>query len=152
MSKADRSNISPGCIMNMHIAHLVSLPGRLNIQHSFCLSLVMNTEYKALLCNEVLVHEYLIRDVVGVKSAQRPCMAIFTSCMSTLFFFFSDLGIATTTSNWFFLSRSHCGSIIFLLLPFFFPLSLSLLSCVFVVKLHAKYEPLVRHSPHGAPR
>jgi len=88
--------------MNMHIAHLVSLPVRLTIQHSFCLILVMNTEYKALLCNEALVHEYLICDAVGVKSAQRPCMAIFTSCLSTLFFF-SDLDVATTTSNWVFL-------------------------------------------------
>lgn len=133
--------------MNMHIAHLVSLPVRLTIQHSFCLSLVMNAEYKALLCNEVLVHEYLICDAVGVKSAQRPCMAIFTSCLSTLFF--CDLDIATTTSKWVFLSRSHCGFITFLLLSFFIPLlSLSLLSCVFIVKLHAKYEPLIGRIPH----
>jgi hypothetical protein len=84
---------------------------------------------------------------VGVKNAQRPCMAIFTSCLSTLFFY--DLDIATNTSNWIFLSRTHCGFIIFLFISFFIPLSISLLSCVFVVKLHAKYEPLVGHSPHG---
>lgn len=120
--------------MNMHIAHLVSLPVRLTIQHSFCLILVMNTEYKALLCNEVLVHEYLICYAVGVKSAQRPRMAIFTSCLSTLFF--SDLDVATTTSNWVFLSPSRCGFILWLYLisPSFFlysslPLSSFLCFC-----------------------
>ena len=59
--------------------------------------------------------------------------------------FLSDLDIATATSNWVFISRSHYGLIIY----FFISLLFSLLSFVFVVKLHAEYEPLVGHSPHG---
>jgi hypothetical protein len=49
--------------MNMQIGRLVSLITRL----PFCLNLVMSAEQKALLFNEVLVHEYLIRDKMNAK-------------------------------------------------------------------------------------